>query len=50
VGLGNALRAAARTQDASALIQALQGARAGASPLVAEHIEWALGQGGEAGT
>jgi len=50
VGLGNALRAAPRTQDASALIQALQAAQAGASPLVAEHIEWALGQGDEAGT
>ncbi|MGA1288683.1 MAG: tRNA epoxyqueuosine(34) reductase QueG [Rubrivivax sp.] len=50
VGLGNALRAAARTKDASALIQALQAARASASPLVAEHIEWALGQGDEAGT
>ena len=50
VGLGNALRAAARTQEASAVIQALQAARASASPLVAEHIEWALGQDGGAGT
>lgn len=41
VALGNALA----RQDDPALRSALAGARAGASPLLAEHIDWALAQG-----
>ena len=41
VGLGNALRA----QPDAQVMQALQSARASASDLVREHIDWALAQG-----
>jgi len=42
VGLGNALRAQASAADIAAVAQALRGAREDASPLVREHIDWAL--------
>ena len=45
VGLGNALRESPHPLDAAAVAQALHAARTVASPLVAEHIDWALGQG-----
>ncbi len=44
VALGNAVRA---TGDA-AILQALRARRDGASPLLREHIDWALAQGGSA--
>lgn len=44
VALGNALREAAHCLDAADVAQALRAARGAASPLVAEHIDWALGQ------
>jgi epoxyqueuosine reductase len=45
VGLGNALRESPHPLDAAAVTQALHAARTVASALVAEHIDWALGQG-----
>jgi epoxyqueuosine reductase len=42
VGLGNALRQSGEPAAQSPLRDALRAALAGASPLVAEHIEWAL--------
>ena len=42
VGLGNALRGCDEPTQQSLLRDALTAARASASPLVAEHIEWAL--------
>ena len=48
VGLGNALRAlrddVARTDDASRIVDALRARLPDASPLLREHIEWALAQ------
>ena len=44
VALGNALRESTRCLDAADIAQALHAARGAASPLVAEHIDWALGQ------
>jgi epoxyqueuosine reductase len=42
VGLGNALRQSGDPASQTALRDALNAARAAASPLVAEHIDWAL--------
>ena len=42
VGLGNALRAAASDANRAPLRQALRDAQAAATPLVREHIDWAL--------
>jgi epoxyqueuosine reductase len=42
VGIGNALRASSDPALRAALRKALDAARATASPLVAEHIDWAL--------
>jgi epoxyqueuosine reductase len=42
VGLGNALR---QGHD-PAIVEALHSAHPGASPLVQEHIDWALAQAG----
>jgi epoxyqueuosine reductase len=47
VALGNALRALGRDGDREArqrVVQALQAQRGEASPLVREHIDWALAQ------
>lgn len=45
VALGNALRAAADDDDAAALRAALQSRASDGSPLVREHVAWALAQG-----
>jgi epoxyqueuosine reductase len=44
VGMGNALASAIDSDEKAAIMSALKAALPSASPLVAEHIEWALDQ------